>query len=465
MTEWIKIYNKNISLYMRIINSYIFSLESSRYLSVGESLEKLNFKLPSGLKKKEYLQQGLFPVIDQGKISKGGFTNNNNLVSDQQLPMIICGDHTRRIKYVDKPFAIGADGVKLLKPKSYFIEKYYYYILKGLDIGNRGYGRHFKIINSKKISIPFFEDKTKSIEFQNAVVAFMEDFRNNNLKNKMYFCLDIENKIKNIKCESLKINNYLGLNINQKNILQKLRQAFLQDAISGKLTTDWRKKNPNVEPASELLKKIKAEKEKLFAEKKIKREKSLPEITEKEVPFIMPKNWGFCWLQECFVTLSTKEKQLKTKDYLPSGTFPIVDQGKNIICGYTEKENKVFMLNKPIIIFGDHTKVLKYIDFDFAIGADGTKPLVSVSDFVNEKYFFYTLRAIISHLGTKNYGRHFGLLKSSPIPLPPLLEQKAIVEKVESLMQKLDKLETEISQNQKTADRLMQAVLKEAFEQ
>ena len=83
------------------------------------------------------------------------------------------------------------------------------------------------------------------------------------------------------------------------NLLKAVKQAILQEAIQGKLTADWRAKHPEtVEGASEPLKRIKAEKEKLIKEKKIRKEKPLPPITEKEIPFELPEGWVWCRLGE-----------------------------------------------------------------------------------------------------------------------------------------------------------------------
>ena len=80
----------------------------------------------------------------------------------------------------------------------------------------------------------------------------------------------------------------------QETLLTKLRQAILQEAIQGKLTADYRAANPSVEPSSQLLYRIRAEKARLIAEKKIRKEKPLPEITPEEVPFEIPKEWVWC---------------------------------------------------------------------------------------------------------------------------------------------------------------------------
>ena len=80
----------------------------------------------------------------------------------------------------------------------------------------------------------------------------------------------------------------------QETLLTKLKQAILQEAIQGKLTADWRKENSDVEPASQLLERIQKEKQRLIAEKKIRKEKPLPPITPEEIPFEIPDSWAWC---------------------------------------------------------------------------------------------------------------------------------------------------------------------------
>ena len=68
------------------------------------------------------------------------------------------------------------------------------------------------------------------------------------------------------------------------------------------------------------------------------------------------------------------QKKFKKKDFLKKGKFPIISQEENYINGYWDNEIDVFRIkNQPIVIFGDHTRVIKYIDFDFILGADGVK--------------------------------------------------------------------------------------------
>ena len=88
------------------------------------------------------------------------------------------------------------------------------------------------------------------------------------------------------------LQHFKELTVNPKNA-QELKGLILQLAIQGKLTANWRAENPDVEPASELLNRIKKEKEQLVKEKKLKKEKALPKITEKEVAYEVPESWMF----------------------------------------------------------------------------------------------------------------------------------------------------------------------------
>ena len=105
--------------------------------------------------KSKFLTEGEFPIIDQSQEFIAGYTSNKENVNYLGEPVIVFGDHTRIFKYVDFPFAIGADGVKVLyvnKEKLHPLFTYYY--LKGIDVPSAGYSRHFKFLKSKKISFP-----------------------------------------------------------------------------------------------------------------------------------------------------------------------------------------------------------------------------------------------------------------------------------------------------------------------
>jgi type I restriction enzyme S subunit len=301
-----------------------------------------------------------------------------------------------------------------------------------------------------------------------------------------YFDIKHQNKYKDKLVKLAKEKDVLIGNIkDQKIILQKLRQAILQDAIAGKLTADWRKKNLNVEPARELLKKIKVEKEKLVAEKKIKKEKPLPEISEEEIPFDLPKGWEWCRMGELGVALRGK-----SPEYLRNSNAIAINQ-KCVRWGFVDMQfvkgvNETWFnsLSKEILTKKDDLLINSTGEGTIgrcAIVDESSANLIFDSHVLNfraiglvdTKYILFLIngefgqRQIDDVKGAKSTKQtELGVEKARNIliPLPSFYEQKAIVKKVETLMQKLDKLEVEISQNQKTADMLMQAVLKEAFE-
>lgn len=107
--------------------------------------------------------------------------------------------------------------------------------------------------------------------------------------------------------------------------------------------------------------------------------------------------------------MSQKPPQKKQSDYLPSGLHPIIDQGQQLIAGYSNDEDGMFT-DVPAIVFGDHTRCIKYVEEPFFAGADGVKILKPrLSD--NARYWYYALNGLkLEDLG---YSRHFKLLKRS----------------------------------------------------
>ena len=135
----------------------------AKFTEIFEDVTKQGTKIPTNL----YLENGLYPIIDQGQSEIAGYTDQTEgLFTD--IPAIIFGDHTRIIKYVDTPCFLGADGVKLLKAKDPTANyKYLYYALCNADIPNTGYNRHFKWLKEIEIA-------ECSTEEQNSIVAQFE---------------------------------------------------------------------------------------------------------------------------------------------------------------------------------------------------------------------------------------------------------------------------------------------------
>jgi len=108
----------------------------------------------SKLQKSEYLEQGRFPIVDQGQQKFGGYTDDESVVSLDGCPAIVFGDHTRVFKFIDEPFCLGADGAKVLEPKAELDKKFLFYYLSSLNIESAGYSRHFKFLKENVVPVP-----------------------------------------------------------------------------------------------------------------------------------------------------------------------------------------------------------------------------------------------------------------------------------------------------------------------
>lgn len=268
----------------------------------------------------------------------------------------------------------------------------------------------------------------------------------------------------------------------QSDLIAKLRASILSDAVSGRLVPQ----DPNDEPASILLDKIRAEKERLIKEGKIKREKSLSPIAEDEIPYELPEGWVWCRIDDiCSVSGGIQKTPKRTpKEHF----FPYVGV-QNVQRGYLNlTEVKFFEITKEEFIR------LKLIDQDLliiegngsineigrcAIWRDEIKNCIHQNHIIRARPLqtevsLYILKTLNSPFGifqmqkkaittTGLYNLSVGKIRPLLVPLPPLAEQDRIIAKVEQLMATCDALEAEVAKSRTETDRLMQTILKEAF--
>lgn len=169
----------------------------------------------------------------------------------------------------------------------------------------------------------------------------------------------------------------------------------------------------------------------------------------------MKQGWEYKRFEAC-INKTPKPKQVKTEEYNSGTKYPIVSQEDKLISGYYDDESYVFHIDSPVVIFGDHTRVLKYIDFDFVVGADGVK-IISPKQELNAKFLLYYLQWYkIPNLG---YSRHYKLLKEIQIPLPPKSTQLSIV----SELDKINELIRLKKEQLKDCDNLAQSIFYEMF--
>jgi type I restriction enzyme S subunit len=175
----------------------------------------------------------------------------------------------------------------------------------------------------------------------------------------------------------------------------------------------------------------------------------------------LPLGWTYIKFLESVRKISLTNKKLKQSDYLEHGSIPVVDQGQSLIGGYTDRSDLQIVPIDPVIIFGDHTRVVKFINFQFVAGAEGVKPFY-VQPWFNPKFLFYFIQ--VADLPDKGYARHFQYLEKISLPLPPLPEQPRIVAKIEELFTQLDAGIASLKKAQAQLKRYRQAVLKAAFQ-
>lgn len=156
----------------------------------------------------------------------------------------------------------------------------------------------------------------------------------------------------------------------------------------------------------------------------------------------VPNGWEICFLRDISSNISSKPYQILQSEVKKRSDIPVVSQSSNYIEGYSDQKNKLFVVDNFVIIFGDHTRNIKYIDFDFIVGADGVK-IIKPYKYVT-KYIYYLLVNISEKIENRGYSRHFQFLEKYPLNFPPLAEQHRIVEKIEHIFAVLDELEENI---------------------
>ncbi len=162
----------------------------------------------------------------------------------------------------------------------------------------------------------------------------------------------------------------------------------------------------------------------------------------------IPETWKVYNYEAVVSDCSSGNKKLAKSDYLKDGEIAIIDQGQRLIAGYSNDVNLKVKSKPPYIIFGDHTRAFKFIDFPFIMGADGTKVLKPKNDSCDTKYLYYFFYSLA--IPNTGYNRHYKYLKNAKIPLPSLTEQKRIAaildaadvyrQKTKALISKYDEL-------------------------
>ncbi|MEP1024865.1 MAG: restriction endonuclease subunit S [Crocinitomicaceae bacterium] len=276
----------------------------------------------------------------------------------------------------------------------------------------------------------------------------------------------------------------------EKSGVKKLRETILQLAVQGKLTAKWRalrlSKGETIEPASELLERIEAEKQQLIAEKKMRRDKPLPPIVEEDKTFELPSSWVWCRLMD-ITTLITDGKHGNCQDEPDSGYYFLsakdVQKGKLLYDRarqinykeFTEVHQRTALKSGDLCIVNTGATVGKtaIVQEDPKTEKSTFQKSVAVvkmlPQYVNVEYIESFIKAVTPNLlktsgGSAINNLLLGDMRMLIVPFPSFEEQQAIVQKVNSLMTLCDELEQQIETSHTQIERLMQSCLKEVFE-
>jgi type I restriction enzyme S subunit len=319
------------------------------------------------------------------------------------------------------------------------------------------------------------------IEEQVEIVALIKAFENDDFSGINPSGLDlIVSRVYQVhKCQEscLHLKDELT---HQLSLVKQLRQAFLREAMQGKLVPQ----DHNDEPASELLKKIKAEKEQLIKEKKIKKEKELPPIKPEEIPFEIPKSWMWCrlgnvgWLKRG----KSKHRPRNDESLFSNGIYPFIQTGDVSKAKYNNdlittvndyynefglKQSEIQKKGTLCITIAANIAECGFLGFDACV-PDSIVCFLANSKVV-EKYTYYFIKTAKEELerfapATAQKNINLGILNDLVFPLAPLPEQQRIVTKLEQLMNYCDELEYSIKQSQTQNKLVLQQVLREALQ-
>ncbi len=174
----------------------------------------------------------------------------------------------------------------------------------------------------------------------------------------------------------------------------------------------------------------------------------------------LPKGWEEVNFDNFFKTISAKKYQIQKKDYLQKSIYPVIDQGQKFIIAYSNQSEKVLKNSKGLIIFGDHTRIIKFIDFDFIVGADGTQ-ILDTKNNIDIKFAYYAL--LFKEIVSLGYSRHFKIIKEFNYLVPPLEEQKKIADILSTVDKKIAFVEENINATEELKKGLMQKLLTEGI--
>lgn len=490
---WKDVFYKNVGTYVNIISQElgkIYQLEPlSKYIKIGGGY---------AFKTNQYKKSGI-PIIrisdfnnEKIDISNCVFYDEDPALSKYELnsgDIIICltGGTISKLGIVQenlgKLYLNQRVGRFDIINENKFEKEYVYWIAKSVSsiIKNLAWGAAIPNVSPKQIEK--LEFAIPPVNVQKNIVRFLNDLKDENIEGK-YFHSNIEEQILKLHSNNL---NQKKLSVELKNqltLISQLRQAFLKEAMQGKLVSN---ETSDGKTGADLLAEIKTEKEKLIKEKKIKKGKPLPPISEEEIPFDIPENWAWCRLGEIAYTAGRIGwKGLSASEYKKDGPMFVsvhsLNYGDyvnyaqvNFISNERYLESPEIMLkNNDILICKDGAGIGKLgivKDLNKKATINSSLLLIRTNLILNHVFLYNSLRSpqfqsivIERIMGATTPHLYQRDIVEFLIPLPPLEIQNRIVFKLEELMTYCDDLENSVKESQSYNEQLLQQVLREALE-
>lgn len=377
------------------------------------------------------LPEGEFPVVDQGRAFISGYLDDAGLVVADEKPLIIFGDHTREIKWINFPFIPGADGVKILKPNPEMDGRFLFFFLRNLPIESKGYARHFKIVKDAEYLAPPLAEQTRIAAKLDELLAQVDT---------------LKARIDGIPA-----------------LLKRFRQSVLAAAVSGRLTEEWRASSPVSDSAEEYLARV-IQNRRQNPVVKFKEPVS-PDLEKREIE--VPQGWivaSVSSFAECLDSMRVPVKKELRKS--GEGKYPYF--GAN---GEVDRVDEYIFDDDLVLVTEDETfygreKPIAY-KYSGKCWVNNHVHALRAHDSVARDYLCYALMHydVIPWLtGTTGRAKLTqGALLSLPIQVPPPAEQTEIVRRVEQLFAFADQLEAKVNEARARIDRLTQSILAKAF--
>lgn len=407
-----------------------FEIPNNWKLSTIEGVSKVISTKKYQIRESETLKDGLYPVISQSKEAVIGYSNDTNKLLVIKKPVIIFGDHTTVVKYIDFNFVVGADGIKIFEPIDDIEPKFLKYSIDFLSIGlekKGGYSRHYKFIKNLSLPVPPLDEQKRIVERIEELLPLVERYE------KAWTRLE---------------------ELNKKFPLD-MQKAILGQAIQGKLAEQRAEEGTG----EELYKAIQDERKKLIEEGKLKKQKALPEITEEEIAFEIPESWKWVRLGEILYKLTDGAHSTpKYTDYgIPFISVKDLSSGHLDFtsCRFITKEEHKVLYNRCNPEYGDilltkvgTTGIPVIVDTDMEFSLFVSVALLKFNQKkISNIFLKYLINSPLVQIQAKENTRGVGNknwvmrdISNTLIPLPPLAEQKRIVEKIEELLPLVEKL-------------------------